>query len=313
MTSLIPYRYRMHYQSWRTNRHLKDAYRLPPVSVPPSSAVDAELHVMLGKFHLTRTIAAVKLFFAHSGLADRVAVVFHLDGSIDASKRAILERDVPGARYTDWPATSPNVHAILDKYESLRYFYHAHGSCVRRLVHILAHAEAPRVISLDTDVMFFSTPARVVNWVRNGERTPVYLRESGSPPPSAKTRDTFADVLANLTSIKLSGLRDYHLNAGLLLLPLDEFDVQIADDFCRWRRNNPTPGAGFWFSDWNTDQTIMALQYSAWLNSEPFDDDYQCGATPAAVCSHFFGPCFYETRVLRHIGAALHALNHHGQ
>jgi hypothetical protein len=312
MSSWIPYRYRMQYQSWRTDRHLRDVYRLPPVRPAKPADADAELHVMLGKFHLTRTLAAVKLFFGHSGLEDRVSVVFHLDGSIDAGRRAVLEQHVIGARYTDWPSTAPEVHDLLARHESLHHFYHAHGSCVRRLVHIVAHAGSPRVISLDTDVMFFNKPARVVDWVRGRERTPLYLRESGSPPPSQKTRDTFADVFANMTSVELKTLRDFHLNAGLLLLPLDELDLRIADDFCRWRRKNPAPAAGFWFSDWNTDQTIMALQYSAWQGSAPLDDDYQCGATPARICSHFFGPTFFETPVLKHIGAALKALDHHG-
>jgi hypothetical protein len=307
---MIPYRVKEKINVLRCSWYLGRAIEaLSPLTVATRD-LQAEVHMMVGHNHLVRGLAALYTFFHHSGLADRVGVMFHLDGTVTTRQREWLARHVVGAAFTDFPSTDERVRTVLDKYPYCARYYLGRKSCMTRLVHIPVFARSKRVINLDSDVVFWNRPCEMVDWVRVENPTPFFSMDHNkpNPDPGEEVRQIFEEILRHMHSpTGVVRIPSYYFCAGMLLLPVRRFSFDLAEDYFRWWATvNPPPNPRlYWFREWTLEQTAFLLNYAAWPDSRPLDAKYGSGAAIDEVCTHFLNANYWLPHNLRRVRGAL--------
>ena len=133
---MIPYRVKERINSLRTKWYLGKAIEaFSPLRVA-SKDLSAEVHMMLGRNHLWRALAALHSFFHHSGLSDRVGLMLHLDGTVTARQRRWLEERIRGVQFTDYPSDDQRLHAVFQERPYCKSYYKRGISCMPKLFHI---------------------------------------------------------------------------------------------------------------------------------------------------------------------------------
>jgi len=277
--------------------YLSEAMRLPPLEFAPEG-FDAEVHMMIGRCDLPRALSTLHTFCHHSGLARRLGITFHLDGTVRKGDIARIERRVHGARFTDYPAAEEALDPVFQERPCCRQNYYRDISCMPKLFHVAAFARSDRTILLDSDVVFWGRPTEMVDWVDNPGAPPRYLI-SGPPDhiPSTEGAQAFTDLCDCLAARHGSlQIRHYFFNSGLLMFDVKRMSFDLIEDYFRWQsqskwRERPDL---FWFSDWTAEQTAYMLNFMTWPDAEAFGPKYVCGGGPAEVCTHFMAGSFYR-------------------
>lgn len=133
--------------------------RLPPVRV--AAAAEAEVHVLSGEAQ-----ADLGLVSSWSLLRflPGVALVVHSDGTLSAASRARWEAVLPGVRFVEREEARAAVRPVLEGLPELSR-WHARNWASQQTVDFSVCARAPRLVSLDTDVLCFSPPRAVLDWL----------------------------------------------------------------------------------------------------------------------------------------------------
>lgn len=150
----------------------------PPVACDPTAG--CEVHTMLGLRDLPLYLIAIKSLLR---FYDRLAVVIHSDGTLDALTLALLEHHVPGCRIVaaDEADAYAREHIAAG---SLLERWRAHDPCYRRLIDTELFSRTPKRIILDSDILVLRHPDEVVSWVETGDR-PFLM---GQPPLASESR-----------------------------------------------------------------------------------------------------------------------------
>ncbi len=257
----------------------------------------------VGRLHLRRAVATLKMFFHHSQLAPTVGLMFHLDGTVNAQGKQYLLHYFPNAAFSDFPSTDPRVVDLLQQHQHLQKFYRQGSSVIFRLLPMRALARAPRIISLDSDLGFFACPQTIVDWVVNEQNTLHHLHADigGHAWQMEQAKPILMNLLTDHHPTSANPVNiDLGFNAGLMLLPTESLDLAVVNRFCAWHIDHQGPRPGFWFHEWNIDQSAMMLVMAASGRAQPLPEtDYICGATPARVCNHYLYNTYYHTPVLQ--------------
>jgi len=306
---MIPFRVKEKINALRCSWYLSRAIEaLSPLTVATRD-LRAEVHMMVGHNHLMRALAALYTFFHHSGLADRVGVMFHLDGTVTARQKEWLARHVVGAAFTDFPSKDERVRAVLDKYPYCARYYLGRKSCMTRLVHIPIFARSDRIINLDSDVVFWARPEEICEAVAAADPVPLYqVHYRENPLPCEEVRRIFAQIRTMMqTPVSHFEIRDYYASPGIMVMPLRRFSFGVAEDYFRWHAtaSPPTAPAFFWFTDWTVEFTAYLLNFATWPDARPLGPAYAIGNVPAKICNHYLSANYWLPHNLRRVRGAL--------
>jgi len=307
---MLPGRLRGKLLCWKTKRYLGEAIEaLSPLEVATQN-LRAEVHMMLGKNHLWRGLAALHTFFGYSGLADRVGVMIHTDGTIGPRGVRFLEKHIRGARVVTFPSNDSRVLAVLQEHPHIHDYYRRRVSCMTRLVHIPTLARSDRAIQLDSDIVFWSCPRTIVDWCDDAHRRPMFQidRRGGDADPGVRVRRQFDQLRGHLRSLQGPfEIKYYYASPGLMLLPVHRFSYDLVEDYLRWRSiMDPVSVEGmYWFDEWTVELTGFLLNFATWPDAVPLDKAYGMASKPARVCNHYFKGRYYRDAVLLKIRTTL--------
>jgi len=309
LTRFIPTRFQMLAKVSYSWPYLRAAAKLPPVPIPESGFA-AEIHMLICKYHLLPAIAALKSFYAHSGLAGRVGLMFHLDSTMRPRHERVLRRHFPGASFVPFDSRDDRIEAILRDRPHCRRFY-ANLVMTLKLFQVAALCRSPRVILLDSDVFFFSRPEAIIHWVEGDPCVPLYL--TSSRPASANPNYCQAlrqlERELHLDGVSLDMRSDRSFNAGLLLFEPKRLCFDLIERFFAHESEKPNIHVGGWCAE----QTAYLLNFASWSDAVALDlQDYALGERLGKVFSHFMSLNYYKRTTLRALGSALDALPSNG-
>lgn len=198
------------WQSRRFDRIRVYADRSPPVRCHPDA--DVEVHTLSCREHLSMYRAAIKsLLIQH----DDLAVVLHDDGSLTSQDARELEAHVPGIRI-HWRAQADRqVDERLAGRAACRAFRQEELMGLQLFDYTLL-GRRDRIITLDADSLFLDHPSEVIQWIVEGRRDVLHLRE--------RLPHRQADVLGRLGITRRPGFA-----LGLACFPTAAFDLDVIE------------------------------------------------------------------------------------
>ena len=158
-------------EQWRTARG-RDAMEraardeLPPLPPPPAAAPAPSVHVLTG-----RTLWYQTAFMLHSlARFQPVRVVVHDDGTLAGPPRAALQRIIPWATFVAADEAGARLDRVLPpaRYPSLRA-RRSELVLFRKIIDVHAGLAGWRLF-LDSDMLFFREPTRLIEWLRAPDR-----------------------------------------------------------------------------------------------------------------------------------------------
>jgi hypothetical protein len=289
---MLPYRVRELLGDWRVTRYLRRAMdALAPLQVA-SDNLAAEVHMMVGKRHLNRAIAALYTFFFYSGLSDRVGLMFHLDGTVRPPQRRWLEKYIRGAAFSDYPSDDERLRDNFRDRPYCRQYYERGVSCMPKIFHPAVFARTRRVIVMDSDVFFFGRPGQIVDWVNDPDSPARYQVASAGTPVTPLVRRKFEELRPTSGYFEI---KHYRFCSGLMMFSVDRFSFDVVENYLRWHATSGVPQTSdmYWFRPWTAEMTAYMLNFARWADAVPMDAVYAVGDKPSPVSNHlsFWGWC----------------------
>lgn len=168
---------------------------------------------MVSHQHLFMYLLAAKSLLRFGG---RLAVAVHDDGTLDAGDRRTLQRHLPGARIIDAARADREVHRRLAGHPACQA-YRARRRTGKQLFDFTLLARAPRIISMDSDVLFFRQPRQMFHWMEGGSPELLAFYE-----PTPGTQRDLLQQLELQDCFRPMGLAIFCFHADLLDLDLLE-------------------------------------------------------------------------------------------
>ncbi|HEY6724222.1 MAG TPA: hypothetical protein VI197_09315 [Polyangiaceae bacterium] len=236
----------------------------PPLACNPAAAT--EVHTVTGHHHFRMYLAAIKSLLRYTG---DLAVVVHDDGSLDAEDEALVKAHLPGATFIDRASADDQMRGLLARYPHCRRLRDRVVNSLELFDNLLL-ARAPRLINMNSDVLFLREPSEVVSWISGTE--PAILGVFEAEPAGQ------AEFLARRGSAFPP-----HVTTALACLYPEAVDL----DFVEGVLSETTP-------DWFTAQNMYPLLYErdAAAHSARFLDqrDYQASGVfeAGAIFRHYW-------------------------
>lgn len=233
---------------------------------------DVEVHVLTWKGDWLNAIWALKSFYHFSDVD--YSLVFHDGGLLPENVRS-LKAHFPDARIVTRPEADAIVEPELARLGLERCLaFRRHLGFSLRLFDVPLTAGRPRILSLDSDILFFRRPDRLLDRSSDAVTVPVMRDVEGEF--YAMSRDDLAATFG--CEVPPS------INAGLWLARRDLFDLATID---RWLENPTLFGSYF------GEQTIFALSCVAGGGVEFLPDSYMLSNDPTGrpdlACRHYAG------------------------
>ncbi|MGH0032967.1 MAG: hypothetical protein ACQGVC_24510 [Myxococcota bacterium] len=185
--------------------------RLPAPRPPLTLGRDpVELHTLVCARDVPMSLWSIESFVAFSGLRPRVVV--HGDGTLTDEHRELYGRYFEGIRVLDEPEHDARIDAALAPWPASRRARRTPGFyCARKLWDPLFVARSPTLLLLDSDVLFFRRPDRLL----------AYLA-SGQPCFSSDYEDAYAESRPSLERFAGHRVRSC-VNSGVLHVPVEGY------------------------------------------------------------------------------------------
>lgn len=202
-----------------------------PLVCHPAAAT--EVHTVTGHHHFRMYLTAIKSLLRYTG---SLAVVVHDDGSLTSEDEALLKVHLPGVTYVERKSADEQMRDVLARHPHCRKL---RGRVVNslELFDNLLMGCAPRVINMNSDVLFLREPSEVINWIAGTDPTILGVFEA---EPAGQ-----AEFLARRGSSFPP-----HVTTALACLHREAVDL----DFVERILSETTP-------DWFTAQNIYPLLY----------------------------------------------------
>lgn len=126
---------------------------------------DFELHCLCQKKDLQMLYWALKSFLYHSGLCPQI--IIHDDGSIDPKSAREFSGYFSNLRIISKKEADDAILNRRDLSEKLKEHRQFGHSLILKLVDIFLLSQAPKVMILDSDVLFFNKPQEIIDFVEN--------------------------------------------------------------------------------------------------------------------------------------------------
>jgi len=127
---------------------------------------DVEIHTLTSHQDLKRYLLAIKSFLR---FYNKVAVVVHDDGSLTNSDKEILKDHISGIKIISFQQAENQLVEKLNNYKKIQYYYQRYVIS-KQLFDYALLAKTEKIISLDSDILFFKSPTEVIKWIENGSK-----------------------------------------------------------------------------------------------------------------------------------------------
>jgi hypothetical protein len=230
-----------------------------------------EIHVLTSSADWLNLVWALKSFYLYS--KRKYALCIHDDGSLGSHEASTLREHFPGARLISRAEADPKLEQALAAYPRCLQFRRS-NHLSPKLFDFARYLTAPRMLLLDSDILFFAEPAELL---RRVEDTAYNLNSVNPDISSAYTVEP--------ESVKRAlGLEmPQRFNSGLGLIHRESLRFDWIEEFLA------LPGILGYF--WRIEQTIFAL-CSARFGVELLPQDYAVrlkGNSSGLPCRHYVG------------------------
>jgi hypothetical protein len=251
----------------------RDVVRPQILSTPPvpgTSGHTCEIHVLTSSGDWLNLLWALKTFYAQSGR--RYALCIHDDGSLDATATAALRRAFPDARIISRAESDARVEPLLAPFPRCLALRRT-NTLSHKVLDFAAFLESDRMMILDSDILFFAEPTRLIEILETS-------------PRNALNRDwrygysIDLDAVAPLLDFTLPPL----INSGLGLLHRASLRYEWMEEFLTL--------PGILSHHHQIEQTLFALCSCRFgFDMLPGEYDVHTGPRAAGVPSrHYTGP-----------------------
>ncbi len=263
--------------TWRRVRTQRRILETPPISTAARGPV--EVRVLTWRRDCINMLWALKSFY-HFAEVD-YPVYFH-DGGLQPGNLRLIRRHFPNAHVIDAREADVQVSAFLLSRGLVRSeLYRRSNVATRKLFDYFVLSNADRIISVDSDVVFFGRPAEVIEQSALSRRN--YYNKDESYWYSLSKEE--CRELLGMVPIEC-------VNSGLFSVWRDSIDFQAIE---RWLAHPAL------FDDkWVSEQTLHALCSTAFgveLLPERYLVSTKPGLHPELICKHypgFYRPLLYE-------------------
>lgn len=253
-------------------------YRCPHFS---RRDADTPIHFLTGREDWLLALWMLASF--HHFTQRRWPLVLHDDGTLPPEALSAMRKCFPQLRVISrTEADARMAHHLAHHPRCLRY--RQQHPLARKIFDIPAFAEGERFLILDSDLLFFSRPDEVLDWVEMKRDECRFIRDAieASNVPAAEAQSAL-----NVTLWP-------QVNSGLCLLPRAALDL----DFCEQALERTSILKGH---IWRVEQTLFALCASRYGRGGLLSDAYEITLAPrgsviatarhyvGAVRHHFYG------------------------
>jgi hypothetical protein len=244
-------------------RHQRDPRKPEPV----------EVHILSGGTRLNMALWMMASLEAASHKDWNF--VIHDDGSLRKKDADLLQKMMPGCRVILSAESTPKGDALLKGHPLCLQCRNLHPFG-RRLFDFPLFASGDRFFSFDTDVLFFSRPARLIQWMSD-------------PQPSCLFMEDIEDnnLLSETETRGLCGRPPIgKINAGMMAIPKNALSLDLLE---KCLRETSLLQRDSWF----IEQTLFALAAAAFGRTELLDKSHVMSFVPAcplpAIARHYPG------------------------
>ena len=232
------------------------------------------LHMVLSQRMMEMGMLTLRSLEFHTGRL--WAPIIHEDGSLTDRDVKELIRLFPDARVIRRAEADRELDAVLASFPACRESRRKHNWFLKNFDawHYAPHS---RYIVIDSDIVFFRRPEKLMSWIEDGDDT-VWLMED--------TNEKYAMPREEIEAIMGFPLWR-KVNSGLDLMPRAAFDLALAEKYltlCGPRARH------FQF----LEQTFFAVAGSAWGRGGTLPGEYEISwgnfRRRDGVCRHYVGP-----------------------
>jgi hypothetical protein len=177
-------------------------------------AADTEVHTVLCSKDVLRYLFAVKSLLRFH---ENFSIVVHNDNSLTDEDKARLKSHVLGIKIIEKWSADGRIYDLLENKMRCLEFRKKNKMGIQLFDYFLLSQEK-KIVSLDSDTLFFGYPERLVDWTRNGKKELIHLYE-------------YWPNTQNQVFGKLGYEHQKHLCAGFLCGDTGLIDLDVIEDF----------------------------------------------------------------------------------
>ena len=136
-------------------------------------AADTELHTVLCSKDVLRHIFALKSLLRFH---ENFSVVVHNDNSLTDKDKAMLRSHILGIKIIEKWSADGRIYDLLAEKKRCLEFRKKNKMGIQLFDYFLL-SEDKKIVSLDSDTLFFGYPERLVNWTRSDRKELIHLYE----------------------------------------------------------------------------------------------------------------------------------------
>lgn len=240
---------------------------------PRNEAGGVSVHMLVSSRTWHAGLLAAAAFEHHTN--HRWRFFIHEDGTVGPEARGCIENLLPDATFVSRGEADARAGSVLRDFP-LCLSQRSKHNLFLKFSDFAAFAPEKRFIVLDSDVIFFRRPAKILEWLGSGSMDAFYNEDTKEK--YCIPRDRIADALG----IDLWP----RFNSGLLLLPRAAIDFSLAERLLAAFESTAHHPQFF-------EQTLYALMASAWGRGGPLPAEYEISwgylKKRGAVCRHYVG------------------------
>ncbi|MBX4189735.1 hypothetical protein KW791_00335 [Candidatus Parcubacteria bacterium] len=233
-----------------------------------------ELHILAQRSMLWPMAVSVRSFLYHSGLSPRV--IIHVERDFDQKTVKLLKSKFNNIEVLPIDEATAAVNRRTDIDDKIKKYRLGKNPLILKLTDLMLLAKAKNVMFLGTDVIFFSPPKEIVDFVKGESLFDAWATFDTNPPPMA-IKESYAQ------KYDLYAKKAHHLNSDLILF---RHDLVPLDQFKEYFENTLEPEGYF------VDMTgFAALLTNLNFNFFPYKNYHiKGGVEPHTIIKHFTGP-----------------------
>ena len=133
-----------------------------------------EIHSLVSHRHTYNYILAIKSLLR---FYNDVTVIVHDDGSLTKKDKRTIKKHIENINIIDRDYADEKINKKLDHYPNCRRYRDEYVNSLQ-LFDFMFISESSKIISLDSDILFFKKPETLVDWLRDGKNIiPLWERE----------------------------------------------------------------------------------------------------------------------------------------
>lgn len=259
---------------WRLWARILDSK--PVITDAGCSETAVEVHLLCCEHDYLCAMWALKTFYHFAQVTYPLAI--HLQGWSPERTVRRLRQHFPKARIISQVEADAEVDAELRARQLLRlHELRRQTPFTLKLTDFLISCRAPRLLLLDSDVLFFTQPRYLIEWASGVSNTALFQRDPKS------TYNITAKRALERFNVRLSPA----INTGIAVVPRDAISLERCEDFLAdFEVARPN---GF------VEQTLYALSASERLAVNYLPEDYLvsvkgCANSLGLTARHYAGP-----------------------